>query len=225
VISLLAVLGAGPAHAGSTARLKPEEPVVAAPAVYSRVQPRLCRDPRSPGLALPDHLPVPDGAPALSLGDAARALRALPLLGTLPADDPRRLLVLSWQAELNAEQQRAYRHEARELEERRCAAEERGDEALAARLLTEQLELERQERRWRQHAIELYRSVVDASQAGALAEQALFALAWLLTLERRGAEARAVAERLLKEHPRSPLLPYAHLLLAESFFDRGAASR
>lgn len=198
--------------------------MVAAPVVHSRVQPRLCRDPRRPELALLDRIPEPP-APPPDLPEHGRALHALPVLETLPADDPRRLVLLALRAEFSAEQQRDSRQKGRELHEQRCQAEERGDDALAARLLTQQLDLERRERRWRQQAIELYRQVVDGPGAVAVQEQALLALACLLTLERRGAEARLAAERLLSEHPQSRLVPYAHLVLAESLFDRGTASR
>ena len=226
---LLAIaLGPGDAIAGSTARLSPnkaEDSVVPAPAVHSRVQPRLCRDPHRPELALLDRLPEPP-APVPDMAEVGRVLDALPLFEVLPVDDPRRLVLLSWRAGFFAEQQRLDREQARELAEERCLAEERGDEARAARLLTRQLEVERRVRRSRQVAIELYRTVADLiPHASPQREHALLSLAFLLSAERRGAEARAVAERLLTEHPRSRLVHYAHLILAESLFDRGTASR
>lgn len=229
VLPLLAIaLGPGPAVAGSTARLNKdmgEDPVVPVPAVHSRVQPRLCRDPHRPELALLDRLPEPPTTMP-DMAEIGRALDALPLFDVLPMDDPRRLVILSWRAEFFAEQQRLDRVQARELSEERCLAEERGDEAQAARLLTRQLEVERRERRERQQAIELYRMVSDLTpHASPQREQALLSLAFLLSADRRGAEARVVAEALLRDHPRSRLAPYAHLVLAESLFDRGTASR
>lgn len=234
-IPLLALaLGPGPAVAGSTARLnKAEDPVVPAPAIHSRVQPRLCRDPHRPDMELPDHLPdrmadrLPDlPAPAPDMAEIGRALDALPLFEGLPLDDPRRLVLLSWRADFLADQQRLDRAQARELQEERCVAEERGDEARAARLLTRQIEIERRARHLRQQAIELYRMVADLTpHASPQREYVLLSLAFLLTADRRGTEARAVAERLLRDHPRSRLAPYAHLILAESLFDRGTASR
>lgn len=227
-------LGPGPAAAGSTARLgKAEDAVIPVPAVHSRVQPRLCRDPNRPEMALSDHVPDPlaaripePHAPALDMAAIRRALDALPLLDGLPADDPRRLMLLSWRAEFLAEQQRMDRAQARALQEERCLAEERGDEARAARLLTRQLEVERRERRSRQQAIELLRTVADLTPpTSPQREHVLLSLAFLLSADHRGAEARGVAERLLKEHPRSRLVPYAHLILAESLFDLGTASR
>lgn len=223
---LALVLGQGPAAAGSTARLsKAEDPVIPAPAIHRRVQPRLCRDPHRPEMGLLDRLPEPP-APAPEVAEIGRALDALPSFEALPVDDPRRLLLLSFRAEFLAGEQRLDREQVRALQEERCLAEERGDEAQAARLLTRQLEIERRERRTRQQAIELYRMVADLTpDKSPQREQALLSLAFLLSADRRGAEARAVAERLLKEHPRSRLVPYAHLVLAESLFDRGTASR
>lgn len=235
-LSLLAPIAASPSvRAGVTALPdKPEAPVVVAPAVHSRLQPRLCRDPRRPELALLDRLPDDAGARPRSLLDYGRALDALQALQELPADDPRWLVLLSFQAEFSVEHQRSLRGQRRELQEARCRAEERGDEPQAARLLTQQLELERRERRWRQHAIELYRRIVSGPQPGTAAprsalpglrERALIELACLLALDHRGAEAGAVAAQLLSEYPQSRFVPYAHLVLAESLFDRGTAAR
>lgn len=233
-IPLLAItLGPGPVAAGSTRLGKAEDPVITAPPVISRVQPRLCRDPNRPEMALSDHVPDPLSAhrpeplaPPPDIAAVRGALDALPLFDVLPLDDPRRLVLLSWRAEFLAEQQRLDRAQARALQEERCLAEERGDEARAARLLTRQLEIEQRERRTRQQAIELFRIVADLTPpTSPQREQALLSLAFLLSADRRGAEARGVAERLLKEHPRSRLVPYAHLILAESLFDRGTASR
>lgn len=149
------------------------------------------------------------------------------MLEELPADDPRRLILQSFRAAFSAQQQRDHRGRGRELQEQRCLAEDRGDQALAAELLTRQLESERRERRWRQQAIELYLQVAAGPAAGAVAlqEQALIQLAVLLVVERRGIEARAAAERLIKEHPHSRFVPYALLVLAESLFERGTAAR
>jgi hypothetical protein len=236
VLSLLAPLvAAPPVRAGAAEGPdKPEDPVVAAPAVHSRLQPRLCRDLRRPELALLDQLP--DGAGAPAGPELGRALDVLAVFEQLAVEDPRRLVLLSLGAEFSVEQQRHFRGRRRELQEQRCRAEDRGDEAQAARLLTQQLELERRELRWRRQAIELYRQIVTGPQTGAAApgeqralvalhERALIELACLLALDHRGAEARAAAEQLLKEHPQSRFVPYAHLVLAESLFDRGTAAR
>lgn len=235
-LSLLAPIAESrSARAGVTALPdKPEAPVVVAPAVHSRLQPRLCRDPRRPELALLDQLPDEAGARPPQLRDYVRALDALQELQELPDDDPRWLVLLSWQAEFSVGHQRSLRGQRRELQEARCRAEERGDDAQAARLLTQQLELERREQRWRRHAIELYHRIVSAPQPGTAAqrsglsglrERALIELACLLALDHRSTEAGAAAGQLLSEYPQSRFVPYAHLVLAESLFDRGTAAR
>lgn len=218
LIVILAVLRAPPAvpaHAG---------PAHAHAHTYTRTQgaaPAAARSPRARPSA-PRPAAPPEARPAVD-GDAALSLEGL----RAPFRDEQEQILADLIArtpDRDADEKAGYHFMLGELyAKQHRLLRLKGQELAIAGASARAAALAEQAYRKLARAVATYKALADhaAFRNYARLDQALFYYGYMLRTAQKHDEARAIYDRLIKDHPRSRYVPEAHLVFADYFFERG----
>jgi tetratricopeptide (TPR) repeat protein len=142
------------------------------------------------------------------------------LVQTASEEDPKKPDYYFRLAELYAEKQRYYAHEARGLDQKIWDAEQAKKSGEASKLKQRQQQLDKLSERW---SLESVKNYVQASkfQKYPKMDEVLFRLAYLLQMIKKEDQARDFFHRLIKDYPESKYVPNAYLSFAEFYFQKG----